>query len=89
MRIKYLKHEINNNACYYYKVRRKRKNETSDYDDCNINNVITHKIRKHHNKYDISETCLTNTTSKDTIVIDRVEWNDALDKTINYINKLR
>ena len=89
MRTKYLKYEINNNTCYYYKVRRKRKNETSVYNDCNINNIIIHSIWKRHNKYDISETCLRNTTNENTIVIDRVEWNYALDKTINYINKLR
>lgn len=89
MRTKYLKDEVNNNVCYYYKIRRKRKNETINYNDCHINNVIIHSIWKHYNRYDISEACLRNTTNKNTIVIDRVEWNDALDKAIKYINKLR
>ena len=84
---KYLKLIVNETTIWYCRIRKRKKNETSLYD--NKHNIIIELIIKDKNNYRFDETCIDVIEKLGFENITFEEWSNALKEFKVYVNKLK
>lgn len=84
---KYLKLIVSKTTIWYCRIRKRKKNETSLYN--NERDIIIELIQKGKNNYRFDETCISVIEDFDFENITFEEWSNALKEFKVYVNKLK
>lgn len=84
---KYLKLIVDKTTIWYCRIRKRKKNETSLYD--NEHNIIIELILKDKNNYRFCETCIGVIEDLNFKNITFEEWSNILKEFKVYVNKLK